>query len=130
VGRVRPTANPSAPHSNRLAMRKGAKCTQAKRTAKYPKRIAALTGAKHVYGDRYRLAAGRLHFLVDSKFVRVISHVAESARFPVAADPKIPNAQAAASALLGITQDRLRSGESGRRIRSRRMVLSLVMNIN
>ncbi len=55
---------------------------------KVPEAHCRLTGAKHVHGDRYRLAAGRLHFLVDSKFVRVISHVAESVRFPVAADPR------------------------------------------
>jgi hypothetical protein len=33
--------------------------------AKYPKCTAALTGAKHVHGDSYRIAAGRLLFLVD-----------------------------------------------------------------
>jgi hypothetical protein len=60
--------------------------------AKYPKCTAALTGAKHVHGDSYRIAPGRLLFLVDSKFVRLISHVIESARVPVAADADIPNA--------------------------------------
>jgi hypothetical protein len=37
------------------------------RAAKYLKRIATLTGAEQVYGDRYSLEAGRRHFLVDSK---------------------------------------------------------------
>jgi hypothetical protein len=81
-------------------MRKGAKCTQAKRSAKYLKRIAALTGAKQVCGESYRLRAGRMHFLVDSKFVRVISPRSESTCFSVAADPDMPSAEVVASALL------------------------------
>ena len=41
-----------------------------------------------------------MHFLVDSKFVRVISPRSESTCFSVAADPDMPGAEAVASALL------------------------------
>jgi hypothetical protein len=81
-------------------MRKPTKCTPAQRATKYLKRIAALTGAKQVCGESYRLTAGRMHFLVDSKFVRVISPRSESTCFSVAADPDMPSAEAVASALL------------------------------
>ena len=70
------------------------------RAAKYLKRIATLTGAKQVYGDRYSLEAGRRHFLVDSKFVRLISQPDKSTCFSVAADPDMPSAEMVASALL------------------------------
>jgi len=58
--------------SDRLTMRKPTKCTPAQCATKYLKRIAALTGAKQVCGESYRLTTGRMHFLVDSKFVRVM----------------------------------------------------------
>ena len=86
--------------SDLLAMRKRTKCTPARRATKYLKRIAALTGAKQVCGESYRLTAGRMHFLVDSKFVRLISPRGESTCFYVAADPDMPGAEAVASALL------------------------------
>jgi hypothetical protein len=86
--------------SDRLAMRKPTKCTPAQRAAKYLKRIAALTGAEQVCGESYRLTAGRMHFLVDSKFVRVISPRSESTCFSVAADPDMPGTEAVACALL------------------------------
>ena len=86
--------------SDLLAMRKRTKCTPAQRATKYLKRIAALTGAKQVCGESYRLTAGRMHFLVDSKFVRLISPRGESTCFYVAADPDMPGAEAVASALL------------------------------
>src|SRR5229473_5187896 len=38
----------------------------------------------------YRLTTGRMRFLVGYKFVRVISHRAESTCFSVAADPDMP----------------------------------------
>jgi hypothetical protein len=41
-----------------------------------------------------------MHFLVDSKFVRVISPRSESTCFSVAADPDMPSAEVVASALL------------------------------
>lgn len=81
-------------------MRMQTKCTSAERAAEYLKRIAALTGAKQVCGDSYRLKAGRRHFLVDSKFVRVISPRGESTCFFVVTDPDKPSAEVVASALL------------------------------
>ena len=81
-------------------MRKRTKCTPAQRAAKYLKRVAALTGAKQVCGESYRLTAGRMHFLVDSEFVCVVSPRSESTCFSVAADPEMPSAEVVASALL------------------------------
>ena len=86
--------------SDRLAMRIQTKCTPAQRAGKYLKRIAALTGAKQIFGECYRLTVGRLHFLVDSKFVHVMSPRSESTCFSVAADPDMPSAEVVASALL------------------------------
>ena len=86
--------------SDRLAMRIQTKCTPAQRAGKYLKRIAALTGAKQIFGECYRLTVGRMHFLVDSKFVRVISPRSESTCFSVAADPDMPSPEVVASALL------------------------------
>ena len=76
------------------------KCTPAQRAAEYLKRVAALTGAEQVRGDSYWLRAGRRHFLVNSKFVRLISPRGESTCFYIAADPDMPDAEAVASALL------------------------------
>jgi aspartate-semialdehyde dehydrogenase len=81
-------------------MKERAKCTPAQRAAKYLKRVAVLTGAEQVPGDSYWLRAGRRNFLVDSKFVRVISHHGKSTCFSVATDPDIPSAEIVASALL------------------------------
>src|SRR5713101_4633922 len=98
--RLRRTARCSLVRSDRLAMTKRTKCTPAQRATKYLKRIAALTGAKQVCGDSYRLKAGRRHFLVDSKFVRVFSHPGESTCFSVATDQDMPSAEVVASAVL------------------------------
>src|SRR6267143_7235522 len=98
--RLSRTARCSPVRSDRLAMRERTECTPAQRATNYLKRIAALTGAKHVCGESYRLRAGRMHFLVDSKFVRVISPRTESTCFSVAADPDMPSAEVVASALL------------------------------
>src|SRR5260370_42309929 len=81
-------------------MRMQTKCTPAQRATKYLKRIAALTGAKQVCGESYRLTAGRMHFQVDSKFVRVMSPRSESTCFSVAADPDMPSAGGVGSAVL------------------------------
>src|SRR6266849_5494217 len=81
-------------------MRMRTKCTQAQRAAKYLKRIAALTGAKQVCGESYRLTAGRMHFWVNFKFVLVMPPRSESTSFSVAADPDMPSAEVVASALL------------------------------
>jgi hypothetical protein len=72
--------------------------TPAQRAAKYLKRIVALTEAKQDSPGKYRLKAGRRHILVDSGFVRVISHRSKSTCFSVAAD--MPSAEVIASALL------------------------------
>ena len=85
---------------DRLAMRMQTKCTPAQRAAEYVKRVAALTGAEQVCGDSYWLRAGRREFLVDNKFVRVISHRGKSTCFSVATDPDMPTAEVVASALL------------------------------
>src|SRR6266436_2851418 len=98
--RSRRTARYSPMRGDRHAMRMRTKCTPARRAAKYLKRIAALTGAKRVCGESYRLTAGRMHFLVDSEFVRAISPRSESTCFSVAAEPDMPSAEAVASALL------------------------------
>jgi hypothetical protein len=86
--------------SDLLAMRKRTKCTPTQRAAEYLKRVAALTGAEQGRVDSYWLRAGRRNFLVDSKFVRVISHHGKSTCFSVAADPDMPSAEVVASALL------------------------------
>src|SRR5258708_10938383 len=99
-GRLRPTARPSAPRSNRLAMRTKIIWTPAERAAEYLKRVAALTGAEQVRADSYWLRVGRRNFFVDSKFVRLISHHGKSTCFSVATDPDMPSAEVSASALL------------------------------
>ena len=86
--------------SDLLAMRKRTKCTPTQRAAEYLKRVAALTGAEQVRGDSYWLRAGRRNFLVDYKFVRLISPHGKSTCFSVAAEPDMPSAEVVASALL------------------------------
>ena len=86
--------------SDQPAMRVQATRTPAQCAAEYLKRVAALTGAKRVPGDGYRLRAGRRNFLVDYKLVRVVSRPSKSTCFSVAADPDIPSAEVIACALL------------------------------
>ena len=74
--------------------------TPTERAAKYLKRIAALTGAEQVYGDGYILGAGRRHFLVDSRFVHLISDDDKSTCFSIATRPDMLSAEVVASALL------------------------------
>ena len=93
-------ARPSAQRSNPLAMRMQTKCTPAQRAAEYLRRVAALTGAERVRSDSYWLRAGHRNFLVDYKFVRLISHHGKSTCFSIAADPDMPSAEVVASALL------------------------------
>ena len=81
-------------------MRMQIKCTPAQRAAEYLKRVAALTGAEQVRDDSYWLKAGRRNFLVDYKFVRLISPDGKSTCSSVAADPDMPSAEVVASALL------------------------------
>ena len=80
-------------------MRMQTKCTPAQRAAEYLKRVAALTGAKEDDDGTYHLTAGGRHFLVDAKFVRVISPRSESTCFSVT-DLDMPSAEVVASALL------------------------------
>ena len=86
--------------NDRLATSKLIECTPARRAAEYLKRVARLTGAKHIRDDTYWLRAGRRNFLVDYKFVRVISRHDKSTCFSVATDPDTPSAEVVASALL------------------------------
>ena len=91
---------PSASRSNPLAMRTQTKRTPAQQAAEYLRRIAALTGAERVRSDCYWLTAGHRNFLVDYKFVRLISHHGKSTCFSVAADADMPSAEVIASVLL------------------------------
>ena len=84
---------------NRLAL-KMQTWTPTNRPAEYLKRVARLTGAKRVHDDSYRLRVGCRSFLVDYKFVRVISRRGEATCFSVASDPDMPSAEVVASALL------------------------------
>jgi hypothetical protein len=86
--------------SDRPAMRMQTKCTPTQQAAEYLKRVARLTGAEHVRDDSYWLRAGRRDFLVDYKFVRVISHHDKSTCFSVATAPATPSSEVIASALL------------------------------
>ena len=81
-------------------MRMQTKCTPALRAAEYLKRVAALTGAEKIRGDSYWLRAGHRNFLVDQKFVHLISHHGRSTCFSIAAEPDMPSAEVVASALL------------------------------
>ena len=86
--------------NDRLAMSMLIKRTPARRAAEYLKRVARLTGAKHVRGDSYRLRVGRRSFLVDPKFVRLISRHDKSTCFSIGTDPDTPSAEVVAFALL------------------------------
>jgi len=81
-------------------MRMQTKYTPAQRAAEYLRRVAALTGAERVRSDSYWLRAGHRNFLVDYKFVRLISHHGKSTCFSIAGDPDMPSAEVVASALL------------------------------
>jgi hypothetical protein len=83
-----------------LAMSRRTKCTPAERAAERLERIAALTGAKQDEDGSYHLTSGCMRFLVEYKFVRVISQRGESTCFSVVAYPDIPRAEVIASALL------------------------------
>src|SRR5215467_777704 len=100
AGRIRLTARCSPVRSERLAMKAQTTATPNQRAAEYLKRVAQLTGAKHVRGDSYLLRAGRRNFLVDPKFVRVISFDGPSTCFSVVGDVDMLSAEIVASALL------------------------------
>ena len=86
--------------NERVAMKTQTARTPTRRAAEYLKRVARLTGAEHVRDDSYRLRAGRRTFLVDYKFVRLISRHDKSTCFSVATDPDTPSAEVVACALL------------------------------
>src|SRR5262245_37884733 len=75
-------------------------CTSSERAARYLKRIAALTGAKHVQGNSYVLAVARKHFLVNPKLIRLLSRRGKSTCFSLIADLDTPRAEIVASVLL------------------------------
>lgn len=81
-------------------MKMQTECTAAQHAQEYLKRIAALTEARQVRGDSYCIRADGRTFLVDSKFVRLISRPSKSTCFSVARGPDMPSAEAVASALL------------------------------
>ena len=81
-------------------MRMQTKETRAERAAEYLKRVAKLTGAEQIQGESYWLAAGSRTFLVNYRFVRVISRRGKSTCFSVASHPDMPSAEVVASALL------------------------------
>src|SRR6516162_7493980 len=56
------------------------------RAEEYLRRVAQLTGAKQITDCVYRLRVGRRHFVVDCKFVRVISHHRKSTCFSLGTD--------------------------------------------
>ena len=70
------------------------------RAEEYLRRVAQLTGAKQITDCVYRLRVGRRHFVVDCKFVRVISHHRKSTCFSLGTDPDVLSAEIVASALL------------------------------
>jgi hypothetical protein len=83
-----------------LAVRIRTKGTPRRQAAKYLERIVALTGARQEHDGSYRLTAGRREFIVDSRFVSVLSSRDESTCFYIATDREIPSAEIIASALL------------------------------
>ena len=86
--------------SDPLVTNKPTNYAPTERAAEYLGRVAALTGAKQVRGDSYWLRVGHKDFLVDSKFVRLISHHGKATCFTVASYPDIPSTEVIASALL------------------------------
>jgi hypothetical protein len=84
----------------RLAVRIRTKGTPPRRAAKYLERIAALTGARQEHDGSYRLTAGGRDFVLDSRFVSVISSRDEATCFYIATGREIPSAEVIASALL------------------------------
>ncbi len=81
-------------------MKMQTKCIAAQRAGDYLKRIAALTGAEQVRGGGYCIRAGGRTFLVNERFVRLISPQSKSTCFSVARGPDMPRTEVLASALL------------------------------
>jgi len=81
-------------------MKMQTKCIAPQRAGDYLKRIAALTGAAQVRRGSYCIRAGGRTFLVNERFVHLISPQNKSTCFSVARGPDVPNAEVVASALL------------------------------
>jgi len=81
-------------------MKMQTKCTAAQRAGDYLRRIAVLTGAEQVRGGSYCVTAGGRTFLVDERFVRLISPQSKSTCFSVAGGRDMPSPEVLASALL------------------------------
>src|SRR6516225_8779759 len=81
-------------------MKMQTKCTAVQRAGDYLKRIAALTGAEKVCNGSYSIRAAGRTFVVDERFVRLISPQSKSTCFSVARGPDMPSAEVLASALL------------------------------
>jgi len=74
--------------------------TPSDRAERYLKRIATLTGAKQVQRNSYMIAVARKRFLVNSKFVHLLSRRGKSTCFSLMADLDTPRAEIVASVLL------------------------------
>ena len=83
-----------------MPMKAQNKHASSERPARYLKRVAALTGARKVHGERYLLAVGRKYFLVGAKFIHLLSRSGKSTCFSVLADVDTPSAEIVATALL------------------------------
>jgi hypothetical protein len=81
-------------------MRIRTKGTPRRQAAKYLERIVALTGARQEHDGSYRLTAGGRDFVLDSRFVSVISSREKSTCFYIATRRELPSAEIIASALL------------------------------
>ena len=81
-------------------MRIRTKGTPRRQAAKYLERITALTGARQEYDGSYRLTAGGRDFVLDSRFVSVMSSRDKSTCFYIATSREITSAEIIASALL------------------------------
>src|SRR5712671_2045633 len=87
--------------NTKAGMRIRSKDTPRRQAAKYLERIVALTGARQEHDGSYRLTAGGKEFVLDSRFVSVLSSRHDkSTCFYVATDRDIPSAEIIASALL------------------------------
>lgn len=86
--------------ADRPTMKMQTACIATRRAAEYLKRIAALTGAEQADDESYWLRVGRRNFLVDDKFVRVMSPRGDSTCFSVVMGSEMSSAEKVACALL------------------------------
>lgn len=83
-----------------MTIRVQTKHTKVTSAARYLRHVARLTGAERVPSGAYWLRARHRSFLVDGKFVRLISHRGKLTCFSVATEPDMPSAEVVASASL------------------------------